>query len=68
MTRENLKYDLPCINFGISGVLVNTAYQLFMKVVGAETMFFNAKRKLGIIIILGIYITSKIMGAISGGY
>lgn len=54
------------LGFGISGVLVNTAYQLFMKVVGAETMFFNAKRKLGIIIILGIYITSKIMGAISG--
>ncbi len=59
---------MACINFGISGVLVNTAYQLFMKVVGAETMFFNAKRKLGIIIILGIYITSKIMGAISGEY
>lgn len=39
-----------------------------MKVVGAETMFFNAKGKLGIIIIFGIYITSKIMGAISGGY
>lgn len=55
------------LGFGLSGILVNTAYQLFMKVVGAETMFFNAKRKLGIIIILGIYITSKIMGAISGG-
>lgn len=56
------------LGFGLSGILVNTVYQLFMKVVGAETMFFNAKRKLGIIIILGIYITSKIMGAISGGY
>ncbi len=30
------------LGFGLSGILVNTAYQLFMKVVGAETMFFNA--------------------------
>lgn len=54
------KWITIIIGFGLSIFLVNKAYQLFMKLLGAETMFFSAKKKLVAIIIVGLIITSTI--------
>ncbi|MBQ8825562.1 MAG: hypothetical protein IJ007_00530 [Oscillospiraceae bacterium] len=52
-----LKWITIIIGFGIAIFLVNKAYQLYMKLLGAESMFFSAKKKLIAIVIVGLFIT-----------
>ncbi len=56
---------LAIIGFVISKKIIDIVYQLYMKLIGAEQMYFNGKKKLFAICILGLFITSflcKILG------
>ena len=44
------------ISMGVATIIVNSAYQLFMKMMGASGMFFSMKKKLIAIFVVGIVI------------
>lgn len=45
----------------VAAVLVNKVQRLYMKLMGAEYMFFNGKKKLIAIVIIGLLITSFVV-------
>lgn len=53
------------VSFVIAIVLVNWAYKLFMKIMGANAMFFSMKTKLLAIIVVGVIIMS-LLGKLFG--
>ena len=56
---------LLVVSLVIAAVIVNKAQQLFMKFLGADTMYFSAKKKMIAIVIVGIIVFS-IIGSILG--
>lgn len=48
------------IAFAISSMLVNKLQQLYMKFMGADTMFFNGKKKLIAIIIIAFVLAGTV--------
>ena len=46
------------ISLVVATIIVNSAYQLFMKVIGARGMFFSAKKKLTAIFVVALLLTS----------
>ncbi len=52
---------LLIVSLVIAVVIVNKAQQLFMKLLGADTMYFSAKKKLIAIVIVGIIVFSIIV-------
>lgn len=49
------------LSFVVANILVNKAQQLYMKFIGADTMFFNGKKKLIGIVVLALLISSIII-------
>lgn len=49
------------VSFILSIVIVNKVQQLYMKLIGAEVMFFNAKKKLIAIAVIGLFIAACIL-------
>ena len=46
------------LGFVLAIVIVNKAQQLYMRLIGAEFMFFNGKKKLCAIVFLGLFISA----------
>jgi len=49
------------ISLVVSTIIVNGAYQLFMKVMGASGMFFNAKKKIIAIIVIALFLAAIVI-------
>ena len=41
----------------VAAIIVNKVQQIFMKLLGADTMLFDAKKKLGAIVVLAMFLT-----------
>lgn len=48
------------VGFIISCVIVNGAYSILMRILGANIMFFNAKTKICAIILLTVFVSGAI--------
>lgn len=53
---ETLTIIIFIVSFIIATIIVNKAQQIYMKIIGAETMFFSGKKKLIAIFIIGLVI------------
>lgn len=49
------------IAFAVSSAVVNGAQRLFMRLIGADSMFFNGKAKLFAIVFLAMVMAAPIM-------
>lgn len=49
------------ISLVVATILVNTAQQLYMKLIGADRMFFSGKKKLIAIFIVGLLILGTVV-------
>lgn len=50
------------ISFVLAVVVVNKLQQLYMKLMGTDTMYYSAKKKLIAIFVVGVVIASLILG------
>lgn len=48
------------ISLVVATILVNTAQRLYMKLMGAEMMFFSGKKKLIAIVVVGLLILGTV--------
>ena len=49
------------VSLVVANIIVNSAYQLYMKIVGASGMFFDPKKKRFATILIALFICSSIM-------
>ena len=49
------------ISLVVATIIVNTAYQLFMKVIGASGMFYSAKTKLIAIVVIALILSAFVL-------
>ena len=47
----------------VAGIIVNAAQRLYMKIIGADAMFFSGKKKIIAIFVVGMLITALIISA-----
>lgn len=57
---ETLAIIIFIVALVIATIIVNKAQQIYMKIIGAEAMFFSGKKKLIAILIIGLLITGLI--------
>lgn len=50
------------ISFILAIIVVNKLQQLYMKLMGADTMYYSARKKLIAIFVVGVVIASLILG------
>ena len=46
------------ISLVVSTIIVNKAMQFYMKIIGADAMFFSGKKKIIAIVVIGILLTA----------
>lgn len=68
LIREEVKYDMGVVIWIIfiialivAALLVNKVQQLYMKMMGADVMFFNGKKKIIAILIIAIVLTAFVI-------
>lgn len=49
------------VSLVVATIIVNGAYQLFMKLIGADAMFFSAKTKLVAIVVVALLIMGTVV-------
>lgn len=49
------------VSFVVSSLIVNTLYRMYMKLTGADMMFFSRKKKLVFITLLALFLLTCIM-------
>jgi len=49
------------LGFVASVIVVNAAYRLFMRLLGADSMFFNVKKKLIAIVVVWLVISGSLL-------
>ena len=45
----------------VANIIVNSAYQLYMKIVGASGMFFDPQKKIFAMILIALFIASSLL-------
>lgn len=49
------------VSLVVANIIVNSAYQLYMKIVGASGMFFDPKKKIFAMILIALFIASSLL-------
>lgn len=57
---------LLVVSFVLSIFLVNTAYKIWMKIIGADAMFFSGKKKWTAIVVVTLILWAIVVEAIYG--